>query len=145
MANLIRQSNFARQLLSLEVAPTDTRLRQLAFDYCRRYQDDYWFHQLENAFAYLEIVLEEKDFDPADWISEYESAKNEVECAIGEYFISLNEVARAIHRLLDQREMTIHDTLDALDHVWSAHACNESPEEFTAREDNVLCELLTSI
>jgi len=40
--------------------------------------------------------------------------------------------------------MVLDEALDALEHVWSAHACNEGPEEFVPREDGVLCELLAS-
>ena len=144
MGNSIRQSEFARRLAALKPSPTESLLRQLIFEYCRRYQEIYWFEQLENAFAYLDIVFGHDDYDPADWTDDLAAVNGEVEEAMGEYFISLNEVATAIHRLLDQREMTVDDALEVLEHVWAAHACNESPEEFIPREDSVLCGLLTS-
>ena len=124
--------------------PTDSRLRQLTFDYCKRYQDVYWFDQLENAFAYLDIVIGHGDNDSADLADYLAEVKSDVEEAMGAYFISLNEVATAIYRLLDSLEMTVDDALKTLEHVWAAHACNESPEEFIRREDSVLCRLLAS-
>lgn len=145
MAKLIRQSEFAQQLLSLSPHLVDSQLRRLIFEYCQRYQEVYWFEQLENTFAYLDIALGEDEFETDDWVSELASVKTEVEYAMGEYFISLSEVATALHRLLDQRAMTAGEALDVLDRVWFAHSCNEPPEDFVSREDSILCELLTLV
>lgn len=144
MGHLIGQSEFARRLTALTPSPTERLLRQLIFQYCKRTQDIYWFDQLENAFAYLDIVFGNDDHDPADWAEDLAAVKVEVEEAMGEYFISLNEVATAMARLLDERDMTVEEALEALEHVWAAHACHESPEDFIPREDDVLCGLLTS-
>ena len=85
------------------------------------------------------------DFEQSDWNSEIGSIKLDVENAMGEYFESLNEVATAVYRLLDRSEITVDDALDALGHVWAAHACNELPKVFVPREDGVLCEMLMAL
>ena len=94
--------------------------------YCRLYQETYWFEQLENAFTYLELA----ENDPDAIRTELASVRSEVEEAMGEYFESLNEVATALHRLLDDAQFTIDDTMSSICHVWNAHACNESPADF---------------
>ena len=113
----------------------------LVFAYCQRYQEIYWFDQLENAFAFLGIALT----DDAEAIrSELGSVRSEVEDAMGEMFESLNEVATAVYRLLDEKPMITNDAISCVAHVWNAHACNEDPSDFRQREDRILCDLLAS-
>ena len=141
MADLIHQSKFATRLQS-QLSLDDALLRNLIFQYCKLYQNDYWFDQLVDAFAYLEMTLGQPADEQQLLETELPRIREDVETTMGEYFISLNEVASAIYRLLDSRRLTINDTLDAIDHVWNAHLCNESPDEFMAREDRILCTLL---
>ncbi|APZ96664.1 hypothetical protein [Fuerstiella marisgermanici] len=119
---------------------TDALFRHLVFAYCQLYQEAYWFDQLENAFTYLELA----ESDPEAFRTELASVRSEVEEAMGEYFESLNEVAAAIHRLLDDTPFTIDDTIACIAHVWNAHSCNEDPTDFNPREDRILCELLAN-
>ena len=141
--HVIQQSEFAQQLGDLQL--TDLQLRHLVLEYCKQYQEVYGFEQLDNAFAFLEIRYGSNDYDPKDWAKELAAVIEEVEYAMGEYFISLNEVATVIYRLLDQRKMNTHEALDTINQVWLAHLCNEAPEVFIPREDRVLCELLKRI
>lgn len=141
MTNLIVGSAFKSALRSRGEDLADRNLRLLVFRYCELYQKVYWFDQLENVFVFLELALAGDD---PDLQSELPEIRVEVEDAMGEYFESLNEVATALHRLLDPRPITTDDALDAISHVWKAHACNEDPEDFRSREDGILCELLAS-
>ncbi|WP_372720653.1 hypothetical protein [Novipirellula sp.] len=142
MPNLITGTEFEKQLRVCGNRMTDREFRRLVFAYCQHYQEIYWFDQLENAFAYLELASE-TDSDAVR--SELTAIRNEVECAMGEYFESLNEVATAINRLLDERPFTTSDTISCISHVWNAHACNEAPAEFRSREDRMLCKLLVNV
>jgi hypothetical protein len=142
MAALIQQSQFANLLRSVTPPPDDRTLRVLLYSYCKLYQEDYWFDQLVEAFEVLDLMFE-PDADNAELVKiELPRIRKSVEEAMGEYFISLNEVATAVYRLLDSRPLTIDDTIQAIGHVWAAHACNESPEEFMTREDQSLCKLV---
>ncbi len=138
MTNLIAGTEIEKQLRRNGDGMTDASLRHLVFAYCQLYQEVYWFEQLENAFAYLELAKS----DPAVIRAELASVRSEVEDAMEEYFESLNEVAAAIHRLLDDAPLTIDETISCLAHVWNAHSCNEDPADFGPREDRILCELL---
>lgn len=149
MEDVNHGSQFAQRLQALAPVPSDRTLRRLVFVYCRLYQDVYSFDQLDDAFAYLAIELQSEKKQLEAFNTEVpvipDAVLGAVQQAMGEYFESLNEVATAIHRLLDPRELTISDTLAAINHVWLAHACNESPSEFAAREDGILFELLTRL
>ena len=139
MANLLADSNFANVIRSTDNPLSDRQLRQLVLDYCKRYQEVYWFESLDNAFAYLELTLA----NGSDALqSELNAVRSEVEVAMWEYCISLNEVASALHRLLDDTPFAAADALKSVEHIWCAYSCNESPPEFVDREDAVLCELL---
>lgn len=139
MTNTLEGTKFAEAIHSVTVP--EHLLRKLVFDYCKRYQDMYWFDALEGAFAYLELTLiEGLEVEPV----ELSLVKSEVEYAMGEYCISLNEVATALYRLLDEEPFEITDTLRAIGHVWNAYDCNED-DSFEDREDVVLCEMLNSI
>ncbi len=141
MADLIAGTEFAKTVRSMSGQLTDCHLRQLVFKYCQLYQNVYSFGQLENAFAFIEIALTENRNAVE---SDLPSVRTEVEEAMGEYLESLNEVARAVFRLLDDRPMTTDDATTAIAHVWNAHACNEHPTEFRHREDGILCALLAN-
>jgi len=141
MRNLIGGTEFGKQLRRDSDGMTDASFRLLVFAYCQLYQEIYWFDQLENAFTYLELA--ESDREAVR--TELAPVRSEVEEAMGEYFESLNEVATAIHRLLNDAPFTIDDTLSCIAHVWNAHACNETPADFVPREDRILCELLAKV
>ncbi len=141
MTDLLAGTEFEKTVHSMNGRLTDHDLRQLVFKYCQLYQNVYRFGQLENTFAFIEIALTE-DCDAVQ--SELPSIQTEVEEAMAEYFESLNEVATALHRLLDDRPMTTEDSITAISHVWKAHACNEIPSEFRHREDGILCALLAN-
>ena len=138
MTNLITGTEFERKLLLGSERFTDAFYRQLVFAYCQLYQRYYWFNQLENAFIYLELA----SCDPEMIRTELTSVRAEVEEAMGEYFESLNEVAAAVYRLLDDKPFTVDDAISCIAHVWNAHSCNEDLAEFGSREDAILCELL---
>jgi hypothetical protein len=138
MTNLIAGTDFERQLRRSSHGFTDAGFRRLVFTYCQLYQEIYWFDQLENAFAYLELADCHSDAGQ----TELASVRSEVEEAMGEYFESLNEVAEAIHRLLDDTPFTVDDTISCIAHVWNAYSCNEDLSEFRSREDRILCDLL---
>lgn len=138
---LIAGSAFETAIRSRSEGLADRDLRLLVFKYCALYQEVYSFDQLENGFEFLELYLAGSD---RSLQSELPQIRLEVEDAMGEYFESLNEVATALHRLFDPLPMTTDDALDAIAHVWNAHACNEDPEDFRIREDGVLCELIAS-
>lgn len=138
MTNLIAGTEFERRLCRNSDVFMDASLRHLVFAYCQLYQEIYWFDQLENAFTYLELAASDSDAVR----TELGSVRSEVEEAMGEYFESLNEVAAAIHRLLDDTPFSVDDTLSCIAHVWNAHSCNEDPAEFGPREDRILCDLL---
>jgi hypothetical protein len=118
--------------------PDERRFRRLALAYVRRYQETYWFEELEPAIAALERV----DADPGRLGEADGAARAEVEVALAEYCLSLNEVAAAVDRLLDARPMTADDLLSCVAHVWEAYACNEGASGFAAREDAALCDML---
>ena len=59
--------------------------------------------------------------------------------------LAINEVAAAVHRLLDATPMTPEDVLSCVDLIWNAHECNEFISEFSGREDAVLCQLLDEL
>ncbi|MDB5335165.1 MAG: hypothetical protein JWN70_784 [Planctomycetaceae bacterium] len=138
----IQHSRFQRALTAAGSRLTELQLRRLVFNYCQKYQDDYSFDQLTNAFAYLDLTLS----DGSDLlVADLKNVHQQVEEAIGEYFESLNEVAMAIHRLLDERPFTVSDALETIQHVWRAHSCNEAAEVFVEREDRILCEMISTL
>ena len=137
---LVRQSEFAARLRLALPSLNQLSLRKLVFDYATLYQDVYWFDQLENAFAFLNLC----GLDPAAMPEDLATTREEVEIAMGEYFESLNEVSATIYRLLDTKPFSADDVLTSIAHIWCAHACNESPSTFLGREDAVVCELLST-
>lgn len=76
---------------------------------------------------------------------EHTSILHQVEEAMGEYFLSLNHLAAALHRLLKNSLFTIDDTVQAIEYIWQAYLCNEHLNDFKDREDSILCRLLTTI
>ena len=141
MIDEIEASNFVRLLRSEEREFTDRDLRRFLFAYCKRYQETYWFNQLENAFAFIEFSFEDEGNLLDD---ELPRIIEEVEEAEGEYFESLNEVATAVRRLLDSEPISVGEFILAIDHVWNAYDCNESSDVFVSREDSFLCDLLAN-
>lgn len=141
MSDLLEGTEFDRRLSACAEQLTDREYRELVLEYCQRYQEVYWFEQLENAFAYLTLT----DHDREQLQSDLPDVRSQVQEAVGEYFESLNEVATAVYRLLDDTPFSSIDARTCIAHVWNAHACNEHPEEFRCREDRVLCELLSRI
>jgi hypothetical protein len=142
IAAALQHSRFQVALSACAAELSDLRLRRFVFDYCEKYQEAYWFDQLTNAFAYLEITLRHDAELLAD---ELPLVRAQIEEAIGEYFESLNEVAMAIFRLIDEKPLTGSDVSEAITHVWCAHSCNELAEEFVEREDRILCEMISSL
>ena len=142
MTDLLSNSEFVRRLREYEGRLGELEFRWLVFQYCRLYQEVYCFEQLENAFAYLELTR----LDLSEEMSkELSVVRAEVAKAMGEYFESLNEVAAAVYRLLDETPMTVSDTIAAVGHVWNAHACNEQVSMFRNREDMILCGLVAEL
>lgn len=138
--DLVRKSEFAHKLRLASSRLDSLSLRKLVFDYASLYQEVYWFDQLANAFAFLDVC----GLDPAAMPDELPAVRDEVEIAIGEYFESLNEVASAIYPLLETQPFTVDDVLTSVAHIWRAHACNEPPLVFVGREDAVLCDLVSA-
>lgn len=135
----LAHSRFARRL---RATPVDAAAcRRIVLRYALRYQSVYSFDRLEDAFTWLELV----DADPARLADARAHVLADVEDAMAEYFISLNEVAAAVHRLFDATPMSPDDVLSCVDHIWNAHECNESVAEFSGREDAALCELLDEL
>lgn len=85
------------------------------------------------------------DEDAGEIRDELPTVRAQVEVAMAEYFTSLNEIAAAINRLLDDAPLTIDDALKCVEHVWNAYACNEDPSDFEEREDRILCNLLREV
>lgn len=138
VTNDLVNSKFAKALDS--VAVPEPLLRKFTLDYCKHYQDIYWFDSLEDVFAYLELTLNERqEVEP----TELNLVKSEVEYAMGEYCISMNEVASALYRLLDEKPFESNDLLRCIEHVWNAYSCNEG--SFEDREDTILCGMLENL
>ena len=140
MPDLIVGTAFEKALRSLDGRVSNRQLRRVLFRYCSRYLDLYWFEQLEDALAFLELSFSEKS---ADLESLLPDVRDDVERAMGEYCESLNEIATAVNRLLDERDLTVDDTVVAVSHVWKAFACNEFASDFVPREDEYLCNLVS--
>jgi hypothetical protein len=136
--NAIFDSRFAKELRVYDAGLSDKARRDLVFRYAKLYQDDYSFVQLDTAFAFLELV----DNQPSLLSEDLSSVRYDVECAMGEYFESLNHVASALYRLLDERHLTYDDVVSCVGSIWEAFACNESEFDFVPREDQILCGLL---
>ncbi|HEY0135158.1 MAG TPA: hypothetical protein VGB85_13815, partial [Nannocystis sp.] len=81
---------FARHLRA--AGPDEHRCRRLVLAYVRRYQETYWFEDLEPAIAALERVGGE----PGRLGDEGEAVRADVELALHEYCLSLNEIAAAL-------------------------------------------------
>lgn len=137
----IRDSRFAERLMTVDASLSDSLRRSLLYRYATLYQDVYWFDQLESAFALLELT----DNRPASLPDEIPAVIHDIECAMGEYFESLNHVSTALHRLFNDRPMTQDDVLDSIGLIWDAHGCNETPDEYISREDAILCDLIASL
>ena len=142
MPDRIHQSEFAARLISKNIPLDDSSWRLLVFKYCKQYQEIYGFEQLTSVYSYLEMILTSTNEEQHALEGELPEIRAEVELAMGEYFESLNEIATALYRLLNPRGMTIDERLEVINHVWRAHACNESPKDFISREDEFLCSLL---
>ena len=136
----IQNTEFMTKLRDCDASMDDASRRDLVFAYLTMYQNDYWFNQLESAFAFLELC----GCQPSMLPDELPSVREDVALAMGEYFESLNHVATAVSRLLDHKTFLIDDVTNCINNVWSAHACNEPMAIFAEREDAILCGLLTS-
>lgn len=141
MTHDLAGSSFVRRLQTVGPALDDRACRRLVLGYASLYQQVYGFESLERTFAELQAV----DGEPGRLGDGHAVVLAEVREAMAEYFISLNEVATALHRLLDPTPMTSADALTCVSHLWNAHACNEELSEFSAREDRALCELLADL
>lgn len=144
MTDDITNTEFAGRLRAMKDRLSDESMRRLVFAYCQRYQEEYWFDQLQNAFTYLELEFA-GEFDVIR--GELPAIRAEVQDAMGEYFVSLNEVATAVDRLLDKTPFAVDDVIRCLGHVINAYDCqwepNQDADEFIPREDRYLCDLLT--
>jgi len=98
-------------------------------------------HPTRRGSSFLEIEIEA----PAALKQQKPQVAHDVEKAIGEYFESLNGVAVAVRRLLDDTPLEPEDAINCIDHAWHAHACDEKPEHFEPREDKVLTGLLKQV
>ena len=139
MADLVAQTEFARLLRSLTETVSDSCLRRLLYKYCTRYQDLYWFEELDDPLAFVGMTLTE---DRNELQTLLPSVMADVEHAMCEYCESLNEIGTAVNRLLDETPLTPDDVIIVVSHVWNAYACNEDESEFVPREDGFLCKLL---
>jgi hypothetical protein len=137
----ILNSRFAKLLANADTEMSDGSRRTLVFCYAKLYQDVYWFGQLESVFSFLE----RSDLNPLGLPDERPAVVLDVEYAMGEFLESLNYVATALRRLLDERHMTQADALDCIGLVWDARACQERLAGFRKREDRILCGLVASI
>ena len=136
----ILATEFMTQLQICDASMNDESRRRLVFAYLTQYQNDYWFDQLESAFAFLELC----ECQPSLLPEELPRVREDVALALGEYFESLNHVATAVNRLLDDEAFLIDDVANCINNIWNAHACNEPVSVFADREDRILCELLTT-
>lgn len=117
----------------------DRALRAIALKYCQRYHEIYWFEELDDVHEFLA----EYGAEPIGWPPEFAAlVQHDVEIAMVEYCVSLNEVSEAIYRLFQHAAYTPGDLVTTISHVWSAFACNEAPDEFVEREDLVVTELI---
>lgn len=133
-------TRFAARLQSVGAALDDRACRQIVLRAVRRYQDTYPFDILEHAITALECV----DGEPGRLGDAYAPALADVHEALGEYSFSLPAVAAAVARLLDAAPLDTDAVLACVRHLWEAYACNETADEFVAREDAALCELLAA-
>ncbi len=144
MPDLVFGTEFETRIHALEDRLSDSQLRRLVLRYCQSYQEVYSFDQLQDAFAYLDLAPPGDTTNSCFLRSERALVLAQVEEAMDEYFISLNEVATVLSRLLDPKPFSISDALSAVSHVLNAHECNEDPSSFLPREDCVLCTLLAA-
>jgi hypothetical protein len=112
-------------------------LRARLFAYLVRYNQDYNFSQLENAF----MLISKSIVDQATLTSEEKTLiENELEFGMYEYFISLNHISEALSIIFKNITLDAIMVHEAINHVWEAYSCNE--QEFVTRESSYLSENL---
>lgn len=139
--NWTAKTKFETLLNEIYNSEYEYKWRYLIFKYCSRYQEEYYFDCLENAFAFLEEEFENKNVRTL-LSKELEEIQIEVTYAMGEYCFSLNEIAEVINRLLDTAPLSKEDIQKMINHIWEAYSCNLKPELFVQREDDVLTQLV---
>ena len=77
---LIANSKFESLVRSAGGNRDPQSLRRIAFEYAKLYQDVYWFDQLEDAFAFLDLC----ELDPTAMPNELPAVRDDVETAMGE-------------------------------------------------------------
>jgi len=113
------------------------KIRLGLFMYLSRYNDSYYFSQLENAFP-----LVKKSLSGENSLSSEEAslAKQEIEFGMYEYFISLNHISEALSIIYNNQVLDKSLVFEIINHIWEAYSCNET--EFISRESDYLSKNL---
>lgn len=140
--NWTKKTKFETLLNELYNSKEEPKWRYLVFQYVSRYQEEYYFDCLENAFVFLEEEF--KDNKVRELLEkELKELQQEVTDARGEYCFSLNEIAEVVNRLLNTEPFTKDAIQQMINHIWEAYSCNLKPVLFVNREDEVLTQLIT--
>ncbi len=118
-----------------QTAPEEIRVR--LFSYLARYNEDYHFSHLENAFPLMSKTL----YDGVTLSEEEKSLiQEEIEYGMYEYFISLNHISEALSILFRNQSLNMAMVCQIINHAWEAYSCNET--EFIVRESEYLSKNL---
>jgi hypothetical protein len=139
--NWTTKTKFETLLNKVYDSQCEYKWRYLIFKYCSRYQEEYYFDCLENAFVFLEEEFEDYNVRKL-LVKELEEIKIEVTHAMGEYCFSLNGIAEVINRLLNTEPLSKEEIQKMINHIWEAYSCNLEPALFVNREDEVLTQLI---
>ena len=90
MAHDLARSEFAQRLHAVGSDLDDPACRRIVLCYARRYQDMYWFDNLERSFTVLAGI----DGDAARLGDDRAGVLADVEAAMAEYCVSLNRGRR---------------------------------------------------
>jgi len=140
--NWTAKTKFEALLNEVYDSQYEYKWRYLIFKYCSRYQKEYYFNCLENAFVFLEEEFEDHNVRQL-LIKELKEIEIEVTHAMGEYCFSLNEIAEVINRLLNREPLSKEEIQKMINHIWEAYSCNLKPVLFVNREDEILTQLIT--
>jgi hypothetical protein len=139
--NWTEKTKFEALLNERYSSKEEPKWRYLVFQYVSRYQEEYYFDCLENAFVFLEEEF--KDHRVRELLeTELKELQQEVIHARGEYCFSLNEIAEVVNRLLNTEPLAKNDVQQMINHVWEAYSCNLKPALFVDREDQALSQLV---
>lgn len=138
--NWLEEGEFKQLLEDAFSRIEQAQLRVFLFEYCKLYHEIYYFEILEKAFIYLQFQIE----GSLELLDELPTVLNEVEEGMWEYCFSLNEIASAVNLLLRPEPISLEQAFLILNHILEAYSCNEEPEDFLGREQQVLINLLNN-